>query len=769
MVRLLGARSARRSNRIPTASAVAIWVVVCGVVPAGRSAFEPQTLTGTTLQPVEDTEAVISDVLDRFLGHGSRDDRGAIDRVLVSADSPERLALTVNYSGFANCRLLAEPRDRVRRPQYEIRSEPVQLTSADGEAAIVLTVPDGMGDGGPIQSAYLRLTAECDRASLPAFSRTYRLPKRWRSTGDPATSVQKIAPQPIGTAATLGARPDYAPPPKVLVPIGVRGVMTAPPAPSAPPLTPPVSDVRDHRGASGAPTLRDHRDSSAGATAPTVRDHRDGSGGAAPATIRDQRDGSATSTAPTVRDHRQQTIAQTRAAAAMLPARAAVKDIDRFQYGVKPEDVQKGAQGPAAAPIELLEGLRTEDIGLNPALLLSIASSVYPDKNPASGVFYYYPRSYHLAWTPESGHALRILYGAASNAGASGDVLMAAQLQSGLDSSEVQLATALLDAYRRRNSAAASNVPAVLRPLPLEKDGVDVSLGAVLGQYSIAKDKIAITGLSDVLGEIEVSWVTDPVTKENLQLALAQDVGVNGSVAFTAAGGALEPQVPIAIQIADRDSFGRVRWNRTDGYRNLTPYPVRLRYLHALVVDPRSNVPILYSWSLGNVEVAPGARVEWDGARVPAWIDTDAKRVWVDYGVVDGCEPCDRRVLDAITGGVTSIAAEQITFHTITPLADIGAYELTAFVRSKYFDPKDRTLRQRSVVLKADNQDFTLGPLYSGAARAGDPLFEYLFEIGMPDGTTHRGTRWIASDNLRVLVGRSQLEQSIGTLPGKQP
>jgi len=39
----------------------------------------------------------------------------------------------------------------------------------------------------------------------------------------------------------------------------------------------------------------------------------------------------------------------------------------------------------------------------------------------------------------------------------------------------------------------------------------------------------------------------------------------------------------------------------------------------------------------------------------------------------------------------------------------------------------------------------------------------------MPDGTTHRGTRWIASDNLRVLVGRSQLEQSIGTLPGKQP
>ena len=150
--------------------------------------------------------------------------------------------------------------------------------------------------------------------------------------------------------------------------------------------------------------------------------------------------------------------------------------------------------GPAAAPIELLEGLRTEDIDVNPAQLLSIASAIYPDKNPASGVFYFHPRSYHLEWTPETGHGMRILYGAAATAGSSGDVLMAAHLQSGLDSAEIQLATELLNAYRGRN-----NVPRfkALRPLPLEKDGLDVSLAAVLGQYSIPKEKIAITGLSD--------------------------------------------------------------------------------------------------------------------------------------------------------------------------------------------------------------------------------------------------------------------------------
>jgi len=450
----------------------------------------------------------------------------------------------------------------------------------------------------------------------------------------------------------------------------------------------------------------------------------------------------------------------------MLPARASVVQLNQFRYGIMQEDVQKGAQGPAAAPIELLEGLRTEDLDVNPASLLSIDSKIYPDKNPKSGIFYYFPRAYHLEWTPDTGPGMRILYGAAAGAAASGDVLMAARLESGLDTSEVQLATTLLTAYTRRNPAT---VFSALRPLPLQKDGLDVSFAAVLGQYSIPKDKIAITGLSDVLGEIEVSWVTDPVTKENLQLALTQDVGVNGSVSFTAAGGGLEPQIPIAIQLADRDSYGRVRWNRTDGFRNLTPYPLRMRYLHALIIDPRNNLPILYSWSLGNTEVSPQALVQWDAASVPAWIDTEAKRVWVDYGVVSSCEPCDKQVLDAITGGVTSVTADQITFHTITPLADVGGYELTATVRSKYFDPKDRTLVQKSVVLKADNQDFLVKPIYSGNAPAGEAVFEYLLELAMPDGKIYKGKNWIASDSLRVLIGRSQLETSLGELPGKRP
>jgi len=39
----------------------------------------------------------------------------------------------------------------------------------------------------------------------------------------------------------------------------------------------------------------------------------------------------------------------------------------------------------------------------------------------------------------------------------------------------------------------------------------------------------------------------------------------------------------------------------------------------------------------------------------------------------------------------------------------------------------------------------------------------------MPDGRIYEGTTWIPSATLRVLIGRAQLERSIGTLPVKRP
>jgi hypothetical protein len=196
---------------------------------------------------------------------------------------------------------------------------------------------------------------------------------------------------------------------------------------------------------------------------------------------------------------------------------------------------------------------------------------------------------------------------------------------------------------------------------------------------------------------------------------------------------------------------------------------VRVKYLHALVLDAGA-APAVYSWNLGGAVVAPGGRVECDARSVPEWIDRKALRLWIDYAVAPGCEPCTQQVVKDITGGVTSVAASQITFHTINPLAEMGAHELALRVRSRRFDPDGRHSREKSIVLKADNQDFTLGPIYVDEAEGrSEALFEYFLTVAMADGTEHEAQQWIASRDLRVLIGRSQIEKALGFVPGGQP
>jgi hypothetical protein len=364
---------------------------------AGAGSPAPQNLAGSTLRPVSDADALVESLIDAFTGGGNRP-RPSIDRVVVSDDTERRLVVAVSCSGMEGLLLEGEVygRDR-RRPQTRARSAP--LTTPTGEATLTFELPHGAAEE-VVQSAYLRVTAVDPARSMRVASRVFELSKKWLSTPSPENVVVTVAPQPIGTAARLGDRPDYARPPRTLVPLKAVVTDVRPTTDGA-----VIRDHRDRRPNDGA-IIRDHR-----RTAEAVRQPP-----AAAAAARQPAAAAAATpqVSATVRDHRKETATKTKPAAEMLPANIRVAQLERFKYGVKPEDVQKGAQGPAAAPIELLEGLSTEDIGLNPAALLRMSSSIYPDKNAASGVFYYYPRSYHLVWTPESGHAMRILYGAAT-------------------------------------------------------------------------------------------------------------------------------------------------------------------------------------------------------------------------------------------------------------------------------------------------------------------------------------------------------------------
>jgi hypothetical protein len=314
-----------------------------------------------------------------------------------------------------------------------------------------------------------------------------------------------------------------------------------------------------------------------------------------------------------------------------------------------------------------------------------------------------------------------------------------------------------------------------LRAVPLAGPP-EVSLsGGLKTLFNVPSEKISSNPTSEALGEIDIAWVTDTVTKENIELALTEQVGISGTLTFTPAGAATrKPQIPIKITIADADTLGRFRWTRDQNWRNGAPYPLRLKYLHALILKD-NKVPIIYSWGLGNAEIIPTAQVQWDAKRIPSWVEKEAKRMWIDYAVMPGCEECDKQVVASITSGVSNIKASTIVFETITPLADTGAYKLLVAVRSSYLNPRSQELQVLpDLSLSRDEQEYRSGAVYLGnrsqsASSPSDPIFEYQLSVVMRDGVVHQATRWIPSQSLRVLIGSAQIKAALGFVPGKEP
>lgn len=542
--------------------------------------------------------------------------------------------------------------------------------------------------------------------------------------------------------------------------------------------------VRDHRGeattvvpprrASGLENVPGGVRVSPSRPAPIVRDHRGAGTTVIPpraAPDASNRPGgvsvSPSSQAPIVRDHRVGGTTVTPWKADQRPQVVNPRTFERsspFVYGMRNDITDKRGQGPNLdRPISLTSIASSQSVDLEPNDVLNIFESVYPDKNPNSGVWYFAPSRYGLDWDANQGYGMRMMYNATTTEGQIGEVLMAARLTAGVDSAEIQLAQALL--------VAAGHTVSTLRALPLARPP-EVSLsGGLKTLFNIPPDKISSNPTSEVLGEIDIAWVTDTVTKENIELALTEEVGINGKLLLTPVGSAAASlEIPIKINIADSDTFGRFRWVRSQNWRNPTPYPLRLKYLHALML--KDNKPIIYSWGLGNVEIIPMAQVQWDARHIPSWIEKEAKRVWIDYAVKPGCDACDKQVMATITSGVSNITASQIIFETITPLADAGAYKLLVAVRSSYLNPRSHKLQVLpELPLSKDEQEYRSGVLYLGerSANAADPIFEYQLSVVMRDGVLHPGTQWMPSQNLRVLLGSAQIKSSLGFLPGKEP
>ena len=426
-----------------------------------------------------------------------------------------------------------------------------------------------------------------------------------------------------------------------------------------------------------------------------------------------------------------------------------------------------GTSGPAVFSI-----VRTEpDIDLSLSKVLGIEQAILPDTNPASGIYYYIPSTYRLAYDRDLGSSrglsLRIDYDALSQAETDDAVVrIAMTLQAPLDGNGVAITQELMRVYAERQGDI---VFSELRPLPMASVP-EFQFGAALAG-AVDEDNIAVVAFSDFLEGLQVSWLTDPVRAERIRRDLASEVtGLTGLARFTMplTGELRFRDIPAEIRLSDPALYDAVKFDRSGRLTNNSALPVRLTWLHALVLAEAGG-PRIYSWSLDDAGMAPNTHVELDLADFPEKIDDIADRIWVDYRLDPACEDCMSKIVASVLDGGVWPNTETITFDALSSLFAEGTVEVEVELRSRFFDPSERILQNApSFVLSPDIPVHSIGPVFPDPNDAG-PLFEYRLNVLRETGQFLSSDLWLPQDRTRVRPGAFQLSKSFGPAEDTNP
>ena len=404
--------------------------------------------------------------------------------------------------------------------------------------------------------------------------------------------------------------------------------------------------------------------------------------------------------------------------------------------------------------------------------VLGIESAILPDRNAASGIYYYIPSRYRLAFDRDLGGSrglvLRIDYDRVTASGADENaVRVAMTLEAPLDANGLAIVSKLMQAY-------AGSRPDVrfaeLRPLPLAA-APQFEFAANLAGMVDAED-IAVTAFSDFLEGLVVTWRTDPVRAERIRRDLASELaGITGTARFPLPSESrqLVREIPAQVRLSDPEVFQAVRFDRSGALENVSPLPVRLKYLHALVLSAPGG-PRIYSWSLDDATLPAGKEATLDLANFPRALDSMADRIWIDYGLDPACDGCLGPVVqEALNGGIWP-ATETVEIDALPSLFEDEdeIVEVEVLMRSRFFEPADRTLREApAFYLTPEATDHAIGPLFPEAS-AEVPLYEYRLSVRYGSGRFLEGQNWIAQHRTRLRPGRFQRMQSLGSAPSEE-
>lgn len=410
--------------------------------------------------------------------------------------------------------------------------------------------------------------------------------------------------------------------------------------------------------------------------------------------------------------------------------------------------VSRGGQGPAAVALPLADLVTIAQLnrfeGVELGDLCRLSTNVYPDVNPDSGIYYYFPTRWYLHFEPEEGgYHLRIEYKASATG--SNSVLLTAQLTPGYDKQDLLVLQALLEEYLRTQGDRRARP--MLLPLPATPEA----------QFQLASwdiEEVTVNAIEPDTNTIHLSISADVPTKELVTSTLLHE-GLPGSVT-------LVPDVwsdlqtltsPVEgyaeIRLGDITGGPTVRWPTTTsgGQAELVnewPFDMRLSYLVYLLRD-RDGGLRMRGWGLGDRVLAPG-----DTAKIPASAlnmefrsDSAVDARFVASLVRD--EELGRSVIDSCTGGVGALPVENLIIDIMQPealFAQYAIYRVAVEVRSAHFDPEGREIVTRTYVLDGAENPLTTDPLYLWENSAGGDLYQYRVGVVTNDGVTHADQDW---------------------------
>lgn len=730
--------------------------------------------------------------------------KGKINDVIVTYDSERKLKVTVSFNEFNNHNytLIAEIKNTKKIKQKEFKQVRLNLKDATSPVELEFNLDENTPEGTELSSPFLELRIGSKNLK-PIF--LYSLNKNWKTEINAENLIIPITAEPVGSAANLKETqqriiiPKKKPQLKYTIDKTKLIKLSQPLATSSIKPTSVKSNSIDG-------TWTNNNKNTGGLTKIIISGNgtkiqafgkcspRDCNWGVKKLTPRgstkDQYWGIfdsrvAKSTFLLIFNKNNLEIRHQRDyKSATRPTKRTVEKFTKFQMFIAPVvytpvrtstttekekevAVNTEPEGPDNNPISLWEDLVADHDFEFPYEITNIRMDIYPDKNLASGTFYYLPTAFHLRWNTNEGYQFKMLYGTAESSESSGNVRMNGTLTPGISSKEIALMKSLLQSYVEDNPNYSFTE---LKIMPTNSTP-EISLSSGLeGQYDISSDKINVSVSSSLTNPIDVSWSTDNQTKDDMQNALSEGVGIKGTMTLNPNSETVPAQnIPIRITLADTRTLGKFilepnQW-RTENWTNNTPFPLRLKKVHALIIEKQGNttIPLIYTWDLNNTEVPSKASVSFDTSKMPQWIETKNKteQIWLDYSIVE-CSPCVNQVVDELTGGTSESKVKHISFETFQLFEETDIAFLQVKIRSKYIDTKGETVKESSVVrISQDNTAFEVGPLYIPEDKSLD--FEYFITLVTKSGNTHESDNWITHDNLFMFLGMEKLKQVISS------